>query len=52
MKDGTRKEKIHIKNKREIIVLKGSALSLAHPSVFGKNDALGPYSDYYIFYIF
>lgn len=43
------KRKYNIKNKWEIVVLKGSPLSLAHPSVFGKNDTLDSYSDHCIF---
>lgn len=32
-------------NKQEIIGLKGSPSSLAHPSVFGKINNLDSYSD-------
>lgn len=35
-----RKRKYSIKNKWEIIDLKGSLSSLAYSSVFGKNDSL------------
>lgn len=44
-----RKRKYNVKNKLEITGLKGSLSSLAHPSVFGKNDSLDSHSDHCLF---
>lgn len=44
-----RKRKYNIKNKLKITGLKDSLSSLAHLSVFGKNDTLDSHSDHCLF---